>query len=276
MRTRFLPKLINQEVEDYLNRNDLIFVPVGVVEMHGGFPLDCETVVAEAFALKLAEASDGLVLNNLPYFYAGATAMGRGTVQVSIRTGIDYLYAIAKALLEKGFKRQVYVSFHGPAEMTIKPVVRDFFDETKIPILYIELEKFVMSNTKLEELMEQMNNIFIGAYDVLGRLEDIPLSSTLEHDHSQMVESHTDFAFQMAYLPGKFGYYFEKKTDHGPTPRIDTVEERQFRADKGKNTIAEIVSKVEISKVVDRMRELEKFQREAVISKYGDWLPRTK
>lgn len=55
----------------------------------------------------------GLVLTGLPYFYAGATASGRGTVQVSIREGIDYLTAIAKNLLRLGFKRQIYISFHG-------------------------------------------------------------------------------------------------------------------------------------------------------------------
>ena len=66
----------------------------------------------------MAEACNGLVLTGLPYFYAGATATGRGTVQVSIRQGIDYLSAIAHSLLRQGFKRQIYISFHGPAHMT--------------------------------------------------------------------------------------------------------------------------------------------------------------
>ena len=61
MRTRIIPKMLNDEVEEYLTRNDIVIVPVGTVEMHGGFPLDSETVVSEAFALKMAEACDGLV-----------------------------------------------------------------------------------------------------------------------------------------------------------------------------------------------------------------------
>ena len=89
MRTRFFPKLLNSEVEDYLKENDIIIVPVGTGEMHGGFPLDSETVISEAYALKMAQACAGLVLSGLPYFYAGATASGRGTVQVTIRQGID-------------------------------------------------------------------------------------------------------------------------------------------------------------------------------------------
>ena len=121
LRTRILPKMLNSEVEAYLEHNDIIIVPVGTVEMHGGFPLDSETVISEAYALKMAEACDGLALTGLPYFYAGATASGRGTVQVSIRQGIDYLSAIAHSLLRQGFKRQVYISFHGPAHMTMQP-----------------------------------------------------------------------------------------------------------------------------------------------------------
>ena len=36
MRTRILPKMLNSEVEEYLQHNDIIIVPVGTVEMHGG------------------------------------------------------------------------------------------------------------------------------------------------------------------------------------------------------------------------------------------------
>ena len=35
MRTRIIPKMLNDEVEEYLTRNDIVIVPVGTVEMHG-------------------------------------------------------------------------------------------------------------------------------------------------------------------------------------------------------------------------------------------------
>ena len=38
MRTRILGKMLNSEVQEYLKRNDIIIVPVGTTEMHGGFP----------------------------------------------------------------------------------------------------------------------------------------------------------------------------------------------------------------------------------------------
>ena len=80
MRTRILQKMTNTEVEEYLQRNDIIFVAVGVVETHGFFTLDVETVMPEAEAVLLAEKADGLALTDLPYFQDGATDVGRGSV----------------------------------------------------------------------------------------------------------------------------------------------------------------------------------------------------
>ena len=65
MRTRFLPKMTHDEVCEYVKRNDIIYVPFGTVEVHGTFPLDVETTTPEAFALLMAEETDGLVLGNL-------------------------------------------------------------------------------------------------------------------------------------------------------------------------------------------------------------------
>ena len=208
LRTRFLPKMLNSEAEEYLSQNDIIIVPVGTVEMHGGFPLDSETVISEAYALKMAESCDGLVLSGLPYFYAGATASGRGTVQVSIRQGIDYLSAIAHSLLRQGFKRQIYVSFHGPAHMTCSPMVRDFFDETGVPILYMDLTmQMTRSATDLFQSLDSFHAITVGAYKMLGRLQDVPLTSAYTHQEPQTCAPFNDL-FGLAYQSAAFGYCF--------------------------------------------------------------------
>src|ERR1700682_8615 len=89
MRTRYLTSLTNPEIEQYLKRNDVIFIPVGAVESMGAFPTDLEYVMAEAYALKLAEEADGLILPHVTYFYPGVTVTGRGTVYVSQEVGLD-------------------------------------------------------------------------------------------------------------------------------------------------------------------------------------------
>ncbi|MEG2594913.1 MAG: creatininase family protein [Ruthenibacterium sp.] len=275
MRTRFLPKLTNAEVEQYLETNDVIFVPVGTVEMHGALPLDCETVISEAFALKLAEKVNGLVLGSLPYFYAGATPTGRGTVEVSVREGIDYLSAIAHSLLRQGFRRQIYLSLHGPAHMTCSPMVRDFFDDTGAPVLYLDMMISAMKNCKdLFTYMSSFNALFFGAYDMLNRLSDIPLT-TDENDCSQYVPQTVAFAnplFAQAYQSGSIGYYFGEATDHAPTPCVKTVEERQALADTGRTLIEKIVDRLHIEDTVRQMKELDDFHKEKVFPRYP-WVP---
>ena len=281
MRTRILPKMLNSEVQEYLSHNDIIIVPVGTVEMHGGLPLDVETNISEAVGLKMAEACDALVLTGLPYFYSGATASGRGTVQVSVRQGIDYLGAIARSLLRLGFKRQIYISLHGPAHMTVSPMVRDFYDETGVPILYMDMTMQLFNHardlfqtdkmaTDPKAFMKLLDSMFVGAYQIMGRLEDVPL--TTEYDVSA-VQSCAPFQdiFNLAYQSGAVGYCFGENNDHAPTTEIPDAETRQWMADEGQVIIEKLVERLNLPHVVAQLRKLEEYGLENE-QKYP-WMP---
>ena len=281
MRTQILPKTLNSEVQEYLSHNDIIIVPVGTVEMHGGLPLDVETNISEAVGLKMAEACDALVLTGLPYFYSGATASGRGTVQVSVRQGIDYLGAIARSLLRLGFKRQIYISLHGPAHMTVSPMVRDFYDETGVPILYMDMTMQLFNNardlfqtdkmaTDPKAFMKLLDSMFVGAYQIMGRIEDVPL--TTEYDVSA-VQSCAPFQdiFNLAYQSGAVGYCFGENNDHAPTTAIPDTETRQRMADEGQVIIEKLVERLNLPHVVAQLRKLEEYGLENE-QKYP-WMP---
>ena len=281
MRTRLLPKLMNKEVQEYLERNDIIIVPVGTVEMHGGFPLDVETTISEAVALKMAEACDGLVLTGLPYFYAGATASGRGTVQVSVRQGIDYLGAIARSLLRQGFKRQIYISLHGPAHMTVSPMVRDFYDETGVGILYMDMTMQMFNNardlfqtdkmaTDPKAFMKLLDSMFVGGYQIMGRLEDVPLTTEFDVAEPQTCAPFNDL-FNLAYQSGSIGYCFGANNDHAPTTAIPDEETRKEMANVGQDLIEKLVEKLNLPHVVEQMRKLEAYGLENE-EKYP-WMP---
>ncbi len=269
MRTRILPKMLNSEVEEYLARNDIIFVSVGTVELHGGFPLDSEAVISEAFALEMAEAADGLMLPGLQYFYAGATASGRGTTQVSVRQGIDYLSAIAHSLLRQGFRRQVYMSFHGPAMMTCSPMVRDFYDETGVPILYIDLCTQMMKSARgmmnqsagkdmMAEFMKKFHGVTVGAYEKLGRLEDLPLVTGYQHQKPQSCAAFNEL-FGLASQSGAIGYCFGDHSDHMSTLDIPDEATRAALAAEGRAVITQTVKDIDPAKMVAQMRELEAY-----------------
>ena len=271
MRTRILGKMLNSEVQDYLKRNDIIIVPVGTTEMHGGFPLDCETVISEAYCLKMAESCDGLVLTGLPYFYAGATASGRGTVQVTVRQGIDYLGAIARSLLRLGFKRQVYLSFHGPAHMTICPMIRDFYDETGVPILYMDCMMQVGKNQDiLTNFIQDFHAITVGAYKIMNRLEDVPLVTGFSDPVPQSCAPFNDL-FGLGYQSAAVGYCFGENADHMPTPDIPDIETRNAMADRGAELICKMVDRMNMPHVVEQLRKLEEYGLEN--EKKYPWMP---
>lgn len=283
MRTRILPKMLNSEVEAYLERNDVIFVPVGTVELHGGYPLDSEAVIGEAFALEMAEAADGLMLPGLQYFYAGATASGRGTTQVSVRQGIDYLSAVAHSLLRQGFKRQVYMSFHGPAMMTCSPMVRDFYDETGVPILYIDLAsqttksvQSAMSNVAgsqqevMMAFMRKFHGITVGAYDKLGRLEDVPLVTGYEHYTPQSCTRFNDI-LNAAVQSGSVGYCFQELTDHMSTIDLPDEAARATLAAEGREVITQTVKQLDPVHIVEQLRGLDEYNH--VTNEKFPWTP---
>ncbi len=270
MRTRILGKMLNTEVQDYLERNDIIIVPVGTTEMHGGFPLDCETVISEAYALKMAEACDGLVLTGLPYFYAGATASGRGTVQVTVRQGIDYLGAIARSLLRLGFKRQVYISFHGPAHMTICPMLRDFYDETGVPALYMDC---MIQMGKCKDLFADFaafHDITVGAYKIMNRIDDVPLVTGFGDYKPQSCAAFQDL-FNLGYQSAAVGYCFGENSDHMATPDIPDIETRNKKAEIGADIICKMVERMDMPHVVEQMRKLEEYGLEN--EKKYPWMP---
>ena len=182
VRTRYFTSLTNPEIEQYLKHNDLIFIPVGTVESMGAFPTDLEYTMAEAYALKMAEEADGLILPHVIFFYPGVTVTGRGSIYIPQETGLEYLKAIARSLLRQGFRRQIYISAHGPSNQYVSALVRDFFEETKDPILYIEAGRLLRNAQQsgaAPQPRQGTNNfraVGYGAYEIVGRLNEVPLS----------------------------------------------------------------------------------------------------
>lgn len=284
MRTRILNKMTNREVEDYLERNDLIFIPVGTIETHGGLPVDAETVLAEAICSRLAAQADGLILTGLNYFYAGATMSGRATIQISTAAGAEYLGKLAGSLLRQGFRRQVYVTFHGPSVLTVGPMIRDFYERTKVPLLYLDGSNLALRWKGGEPIMktnDDHTNIFLGAYKMMGQLEYVPLNvpeSNSQHysdDHFTAMAGSTNFLKPLqarGVHSSSVGYYFGNPFEHGSTVWVKTPQEREERAQKGIELIDQVVERMDIVELVEILRQVDRFTKEEILSRYGGWM----
>ncbi len=262
MRSRNLTTLTNTEIEEYLQRNDIIYIPIGNVEVHGGFPTDCEYVGPLAIAQKMAEETDGLVLPYLSYFFPGGTVVGKGTVYVTPTQGLAYLKEIAHSLLRQGFRRQIYLSAHGPSPLTLAPLVREFFDETKDPILYIT------AGSLLRRVDGDYSKYLFGAYSIVGRLDDIPLNVT-----QVMPEHPQDPALAKLHELGPhIGGYFGDPGEHGGLAKPMTAEQRAAYAKEGEDLINRAIKAADPRGIVQAMRDHDKYTQEFVLPQYGDLL----
>jgi creatinine amidohydrolase len=284
MRTRYLTALTNPEIEEYLKRNDVIFIPVGTVESMGAFPTDLEYTMAEAYALKMAEEADGLVLPHVMYFYPGVTITGRGSVYVSQDVGLAYLKEIARSLLRQGFRRQVYTSAHGPSNLYVGALVREFFEETKDPILYVETGRLLQNAQAAGAAPRATEShnfraVGYGAYQIVGRLNEVPLSLDIPLPSAPALPKPPDSMRKLTPLgPGSSAVgTYEPDGNHSSVRPLDTkitAEERERLGKQGAALIEAAVKAMDVKGVIQALRDEDKYVREVIIPKYGDILPK--
>lgn len=270
MRTRIFTTMTNIEVENYLQRNDIIYIPIGTIQAHGVLPVDCEYVAAEAMALTMAEATDGLVFPYLQFTYPGEGFIGRGTVEVSPSQGLAYLKPIAESLLRQGFKRQIYVSVGDPtAPETVSPLILEFFYHTKNPALYIE------GDLLLQKANADLTKVIFGAYSVVGRLNDIPVDLSPQipdHGNDVGLERLRELGTSVGGKDGIVGFFqFEDKD--GPTGKSVTAEQRAQWAQEGTDMIDAAVKQADMMKVVQSLLDHDRFTQEYLIPKFNTELP---
>lgn len=282
MRSRYFTTLTNTEIEEYLRRNDVIVVPVGTAEGFNNMPADLEYAMAEAYALKIAEEADGLVLPHLLYFYPGVTATGKGSVYVSEEECLRYLKAVAHSLLRQGFRRQIYTSSHGPSNQYVAALVRDFFEETKDPVVYIETSQLTRMAQQQKLLSANLGNVFqlvgYGAYSILGRLNDIPLNIDFKPAGPPIPPPPESLRKLSPLGPGSgaVGTYSPNNGDNGGRPlKINTTaQQREEMGKQGAAIIEAGVKAMDVKGVIQAMRDYDRYIHDVIMPRFGDTLPK--
>lgn len=139
MRSRFLYDLTTKEVEKYFsNGGKTAFLPVGSIEMHGPHqPLGTDTIIATAFCLRLAENSNGIVLPEIHYTWAGSTDGFDGTISIEPEIVQKTVESIALKVFRMGFKRLVVISVHHGNHYSLWLFVRRIYENYHLPAVYI-------------------------------------------------------------------------------------------------------------------------------------------
>ena len=236
--------------------------------------------MAEAYALRMAEEVDGLILPHVTYFYPGVTVTGRASVYVPEDASFAYLKSIAHSLLRQGFRRQIYLSAHGPSDQFVSGMVRQFFEETKDPVLYIHLPLLSRRTESAEAApVNTFRLIGFGAYYILGRLNDIPLTLDVDKpEQPPLPRPPASLAILAPLAPesSAIGSYDPDPEHNGGKP-LENVRmspaERERLGKQGAAMIEANVKAVNIKAVVHALRDEDKYVHEVILPRFKDVLP---
>ena len=278
LHTRDLTRLSQVQIAEYLKQKDIVFVPVGAVETNGILPSDRDYVYPLAIAMAAAQETDALYMPGLIWSYPGTTVVAPATVYMPPDAGTTFLSILAKSLLRQGFRRQVYISMsQGPAALTVGTMVRAFFDEKHVPILYIDMDVwFAKQKTPVSR-----DKVLYGAHYIAGRIEDLPLKGEYgpaESKAAGAVPVNTGLAtLGRLGLSGSLalGSWIPDVMAHGAGEPVlpSTAAEREAWGRQGQAQIVEIVKRMRMNEAMEALRQHDRFTQEQIVPKLGKYLP---
>ena len=277
LHTRDATRLSEVQLAHQLETSDVIFVPVGAVEANGVMPSDRDYVSSLAYAMAMAEEVGGLYMPGLVHSFPGTTVVGSSTVYMSPSQGLAFLKGLARSLLRQGFRRQVYVSSgHGPAPLTVGTLVRQFFEEERVPILYIEMGAHLR---KLGISRDEYSKAVYGAHLLAGRLKDIPLRGDYGEGvgHAENIPENKglqklgELGFSGSLT---LGSWIADTLAHGGSLALaESPEQRLEWAKAGRGQIRSIVERMKLGEAMEALREHDEFTQRVIIPKFQNRLP---
>jgi creatinine amidohydrolase len=216
VRSRYMIELTTPEVEAYLAQGSgIALLPVGSVEMHGPHqPTGTDTLIAKAFALRLAEEADGLVLPEIHYTWAGATDGLAGTISVEPELVQGTVEVVALKAFRMGFRRLVALSVHHLNHYPLYTFARRFYETHHRPVLYVN---------PLEPFDEDTRAIFGGEYDtsmeasvVLGALSVLGKPALYSEEEMRYADRTPPLpeSFRQVARVGAVGFFYQDPRQH--------------------------------------------------------------
>lgn len=101
------------QIEDYLNGDDRVVLPLGSTEQHAYLSLGVDTILSERVATEAATPLGVPVLPALPYGLTPYFLAYPGTISLKVETYARIIHDILSSLARHSFKRVLIVNGHG-------------------------------------------------------------------------------------------------------------------------------------------------------------------
>lgn len=222
MRSRFLAELTTPEIHAYLDRGQgLALLPLGSQEMHGPhLPTATDTLIARAVALKVADLTDGLVLPEVSYTWAGSTDGFAGTISIAPELLTQLLENIVVQVMRGGFTRMAFVNMHGGSNYLLPLLVRRIYEKYLFPVILLTYgaqdEEAVQACGGAEAWGKSFEaSLALAALQILGQPE--------LYAESEMAfeEDAPPFAPELLAIKTTVGYFMQDMRQHAcPSSKI--------------------------------------------------------
>lgn len=280
LHTRDLTRLSQVQVAEHLKRSDIIFIPVGAVETNGIQPSGRDYAWPLAYAMAMAEETGGLYMPGLVWSYPGTTTIAPSSIYTTPTAGTAFLKQLAHSLLRQGFRRQVYLSAsHGPAPLTVGTLVREFFEETRVPILYINMDTYL---PRLQLSPEQRGKMLYGAHAITGRLEDLPIRG--DYGAKESAPAGPLPVNEGLATLGRLGFsgsltlgsWVPDAMSHGGSSEKDlpaSAAERTAWGKQGETILRDAVRRMRMPEAMEALRQHDRYTQEYLLPKFRPYLP---
>lgn len=101
------------QIEEYLQHDDRVVLPIGSTEQHGYLSLETDNILAERISAEGAEPLGVLVLPVLPYGLTPSFAAYPGSPTLRLETFLGVVRDLLESLYSQGFRRFLVVNGHG-------------------------------------------------------------------------------------------------------------------------------------------------------------------
>jgi creatinine amidohydrolase len=101
------------QVEEYLQREDRLAIPLGSIEQHAYLSLGVDRILSQRVAEEAAEPLGVLVMPSLPYGLTPYFAAYPGSPTLRVETYGAVLVDLLGSLADQGFRRFLFVNGHG-------------------------------------------------------------------------------------------------------------------------------------------------------------------
>jgi creatinine amidohydrolase len=239
--------LTTPEVEAYLAQGGkTALLPVGCVEMHGPHqPIGTDSIVAKAFALRIAEAADGIVLPEVHYTWAGSTDGFAGTIAVEPQLVYNMVEAIALKCWRMGLRHLLVLSIHHGNHYPLYLLVRQIYEKHHMPVVYVnpmvplDDECRALFSGDYKKSMEA--SLVLAALHVLGQ-PDLYSESEMRYDDEPPPRFES---FRQISRVGAVGSFMQDARHHACPSRFVSLERGLAFFDRQVHAIAPMLAHID-------------------------------